>query len=246
MSALDHAFRITHLLIRTGQLAIDKAVATRFIKHAIAQAKDTTSSNVPGPAAHIRLNDNNNDTGGGDGTASRDACVPIKVTEKMLEREKYHEALREEDLASDDDDDGALEVIDDEEDGPSSNEPETGRTPSPPLRELEFDPASSKEKGKGKGKGKAGTVVDVTSAPIPDDNPPSSTTASKRRRPPMDPFAGLYRFRSLVSSYLSQPSFLFTGYGDSPDTRSVASADTSAATSTLRSGTKIRRVHMED
>lgn len=173
----------------------------------------------------------------------------------MLEREKYHEALREEDLASDDDDDdddGALEVIDDEEDGPSSNEPEAGRTPSeedasPPLRESEFDAASSKEKGKGKGKAGAVVGVQVTSTPLPDDPPPSSTTAGKRSRPPMDPFAGLYRFRSLESSYLPQPSFLFAGYGDSPDTRSSAApADTSTATSTLRSGTKIRRIHMED
>jgi hypothetical protein len=123
----------------------------------------------------------------------------------MLEREKYHEALREEDLASDADDDGALEVIDDEEDGPYNNEPEAGRTPSEEdashsLRESEFDAASSKVKGKGKGKAKA--VVYGTSTPLPDDPPPSETTAGKRSRPPMDPFAGSYRFRSLESFYL--------------------------------------------
>ena len=203
MSALDLAFHISFINFalddhhHTGQLAIDKVAATRFIKHAIAQVKDTTPNNVPGPSAHVRPNDNNNDTGGG--AASRNVRVPLKVTEKMLEREKYYEALREEDLASDDD--GGLEVIDDEEDGPS-NGTEAGRTPSeedafPPLRESKSDATSSKEKGKGKAK----AVVDGTSTPLPDDPPPSETNAEKRRRPPMDPFAGLYCFRFVASSY---------------------------------------------
>jgi hypothetical protein len=124
----------------------------------------------------------------------------------MLEREKYHEALREEALESDDG--GDLEVIDDAEDEPS-DEPEVGRTPpdedaSPPLRQSKLD-AVSKEKGKGKGKAKA----DGTPPPILGD-PPSETTTGKRKRPPMDPFAGLCPFSPPQFSLLSQSSpFLF-------------------------------------
>jgi hypothetical protein len=163
------------------------------------------------------------------------------MTEKMLEREKYHETLREEALESDDG--GDLEVIDDVEDEPS-DEPEVGRTPSdedasPPLRQSKLD-AASKEKGKGKGKAKA----DGTPPPILGDSP-SETTAGKRKRPPMDPFAGLCPFSPPQISLLSQPILsFFTGYGDGQDTRSPgAPADTSSAT---RSGTKVRRIHAED
>jgi hypothetical protein len=129
------------------------------------------------------------------------------MTEKMLEREKYHETLREEALESDDG--GDLEVIDDVEDEPS-DEPEVGRTPSdedasPPLRQSKLD-AASKENGKGKGKAKA----DGTPPPIL-GYPPSETTAGKRKRPPMDPFAGLCPFSPPRFPFLSQPSppFLF-------------------------------------
>ena len=90
----------------TGQLAIDKAAASRFIKNAIAQAKDTIPTSVSGPS-HVRPIDED-----GDGKArAHDVLVPAKQTEKMLEREKYHEALREEALLETDDDDH-LEVID--------------------------------------------------------------------------------------------------------------------------------------
>jgi len=82
--------------------------------------------------------------------------------------------------------------------------------------------AASKEKGKGKGKAKA--VADgAPPSPMLGD-PPSKTAAGKRKRPPIDPFAG---------------------YGGGQDTGSPgAPADTSSATS--RSGTKVRRIHIED
>ncbi|KAH9004140.1 hypothetical protein EDB86DRAFT_3062472 [Lactarius hatsudake] len=69
------------------QFAIDRAAATRFIKHAIAQAKDAPPTPTPesGPSTRVPL-----DT---EGTAD---TVPAKVTEKMLERERYQRALREE------------------------------------------------------------------------------------------------------------------------------------------------------
>ncbi len=177
---------------RTGQLAIDKVAASRFIKHAIAQAKDTRPITVSSPTPHIRVNDNDNDGGGsGSGAATaHDVRVPIKMTEKMLEREKYHEALREEAQASDDG--GDLEVFDGE-DEPSD---EAGRTP-PEEDASSYSPlqAPSSEldaAGKQKGKGKAKAVVGGT--PIHDIPPASETAGGKRRRLPVDPFAGLCRF----------------------------------------------------
>ena len=51
--------RRLNLITYVGQVAIDRAAATRFIKHAIAQAKDTPSTNdsvpVPGPSTHTRI-----------------------------------------------------------------------------------------------------------------------------------------------------------------------------------------------
>lgn len=109
----------------------------------------------------------------------------------MLEREKYHEALREEAQASGDDDGGGdLEVFDGE-DEPSD---EAGRTPPEEADASSYSPlqASSSDldaAGKQKGKGKAKAV-----APMHDVPPPSETAAGKRRRPPVDPFAGFVPF----------------------------------------------------
>jgi len=206
------------------QLAIDKVAASRFIKHAIAQAKDTRPIAVSSsPTTHVPSNDNGNDNGasGSAAATAHDVRVPvIKVTEKMLERAKYHEALREEAQASDDG--GDLEVFDGE-DEPSD---EAGRTP-PEEDASSHSPlqATSSElgaAGKQKGKGKAKAVAGGT--PIHDDVPPrSETAAGKRRRPPVDPFAG---------------------YGDGQDTAAPVDAD--LTTNTSRSGTKVRRVHKQD
>ncbi|KAI9444913.1 hypothetical protein H4582DRAFT_1806483 [Lactarius indigo] len=88
------------------QFAIDRAAATRFIKHAIAQAKDTppTPTSDSGPSTRVPSN--------AEGTADT-VPVPVKVTEKMLERERYQRALREEE--QEEDSDGDLEVIDGED-----------------------------------------------------------------------------------------------------------------------------------
>ena len=84
------------------------------------------------------------------------------MTEKMLEREKYHEALREEaQLASDDDDGEHLEIIDND-DG---------------------------DEQEGRDEGEANAAV-ASPTPIQDVPPPSTAPARKRRRPPIDPFAG--------------------------------------------------------
>ncbi|KAI9454830.1 hypothetical protein F5148DRAFT_1369944 [Russula earlei] len=188
------------------QLAIDKAAATRFIKQAIARAKDATTTpiSVPGPssvaATHVRFADD--DDGGGGGAARvadvvRDA-PPKAATDKMLEREKYHKALREEDASLASEDGGDLEVIDDEQqqrppddqedvDGDSDKPPSEGPPPSPKIKERS---RSRSKKGKGKGKEKAKAVI---GSPLPDVAPaaPSEIVPGKRRRPPVDPFAGM-------------------------------------------------------
>ncbi|KAF8273035.1 hypothetical protein EI94DRAFT_1564974, partial [Lactarius quietus] len=101
------------------QFAIDRAAATRFIKHAIAQVKDAplapTSDSGPTTA---RVSSNADDP-----AATAPVLVPVKVTEKMLEREQYQQTLREEDREEETED---LKVIDGgEDDGerPSDNPP---------------------------------------------------------------------------------------------------------------------------
>ena len=81
----------------TGTAQVDKAAATRFIKHAIAQVK---VGRPPGQ-----------DEGQASGSGSSDARVPVKITSKMREREEYQQRLREE--PSDEEED-ELEVFDDD------------------------------------------------------------------------------------------------------------------------------------
>jgi len=201
--------------------AVDKAAATRFIKHAIAQAKDTApTTSVPGPstASHIRFDDGDNHNGGSSssGAAHGASVVPAKMTAKMLEREKYHKALQEEDgqQAGEGGEEEVLEVFDEQEPDVAHRLPsEEGASPH---QVTEFEAAA----GKGKGKAKAKAAVPLT----PDDSH-SEATAGKRRRPPVDPFAG---------------------YGDGPDTRpSGTSAETGSKPSASRSGAKVRRIHIE-
>jgi hypothetical protein len=80
----------------------------------------------------------------------------------MLEREKYHEALREEAQLASDDDGEHLEIIDNDE----------------------GDEVEERDEGK------ANAAHMASPIPIPDVPPPSTAAARKRRRPPIDPFAG--------------------------------------------------------
>jgi hypothetical protein len=171
---------------RTGQLAIDKAAATRFIKNAIAQANNTIPTNAsntgPGPATttHPHIGDESGNGNANDKT--NDARFPTKITEKMLEREKYLEALREEAQLASDEDEEHLEIIDnddgDEHDGDEQEE---------------------------KDEGKANAAAVASPIPIPEVSPPPSAGTRKRRRPAIDPFAGLCG--SLISSCFSFPSY---------------------------------------
>ncbi|KAA1467774.1 C1D-domain-containing protein [Dentipellis sp. KUC8613] len=88
------------------QLAVDKAAATRFIKHAITQAQ--SSAPVAGPSTHVKFDEQ--------GTP-HDVRPPVVVTSKMLEREQYHKNLKE---ADSDDEDADLDVIDGEDDEKAS------------------------------------------------------------------------------------------------------------------------------
>lgn len=146
--------------LHTGQFAIDRAAATRFIKHAIAQAKDIppASTSDSGPTtAHVTLN--------ADRTADT-VPAPVKVTEKMLEREQYQRALREEEHMEEECED--LKVIDGEED--DDGERSSDNYP----RQLEASGVPLATKGKSR--------------------VPSETSSGKRRRQHIDPFAGLRTF----------------------------------------------------
>jgi exosome complex protein LRP1 len=104
-----------------------------------------------------------NESGNGNANdKAHNVRVPTKITEKMLEREKYLEALREEVQLESDEDGDHLEVIDND-DGDEEEE---------------------------RDEGKANAAV-ASPIPIPDVPPPPSAAARKRRRPSIDPFAGL-------------------------------------------------------
>lgn len=83
----------------TGKFAVDKGVANRFIKHAIAQVK---YGRPPGQDEGVS-------------SEQQDVRVPVKVTEKMAARAQYEKELKE--LGSEEEDD--LEVIDDAEEDSS-------------------------------------------------------------------------------------------------------------------------------
>ena len=92
----------------TGQFAIDRAAANRFIKRAIAQAKDITPTltSDSGPTTTRILSKS-------DGTADTEPVpASVKMSVKMLEREQYQRALCEEEH---EEESGDLKVINGEE-----------------------------------------------------------------------------------------------------------------------------------
>jgi hypothetical protein len=120
---VSHTHSQSHRICRhhTGQFAVDRAAATRFIKHAIAQAKDIppASASDSGPTDRVPPN-----TDGPANTAP--VLAPVKVTEKMLEREEYQRALREE---GSEEESGDLKVIDGGE-GDNDDEQSSDNSPS--------------------------------------------------------------------------------------------------------------------
>ena len=81
-------------------MGIDKAAAGRFIKHAIAQAKNAHLVDEPSDAAAASSSSSNHER------------VPVKVTSKMLARAEYEKELKE--VGSEEEED--LEVFDEEAD----------------------------------------------------------------------------------------------------------------------------------
>ncbi|PBL00674.1 hypothetical protein ARMGADRAFT_1073015 [Armillaria gallica] len=132
----------------TRHIEIDKAAAGRFIKHAITQAKlgrppgEALPEPTPGPS-NVR--------------------VPVKVTEKMLQRQQYEKEMKERD-AAEGSEESDLEVFDDEKMDEDDNE----------------KVVDVKGKGKAKEQNDEGKLsVDA-----------STTPGTKRRRATVDPFAG--------------------------------------------------------
>ncbi|RPD82251.1 C1D-domain-containing protein [Lentinus tigrinus ALCF2SS1-7] len=168
--------------------AVDKAAANRFIKHAIAQAKE--SSQTPGAGAssntHIRFDAAGNAPSPAPGPSSsstpRAPPAPGKVTSKMLARAEWQKQVAagqvgDVDMDEDDDEADALEVFDEDED---EGDEEDG----------ELEKVSSKAKGKGRA---ADGQEDAKAA-----------GGKKRRRPAVDPFAGYGDEASTKSSKSSK------------------------------------------
>ncbi|KAK0246168.1 Sas10/Utp3/C1D family-domain-containing protein [Armillaria nabsnona] len=140
----------------TRHIEIDKAAAGRFIKHAITQAKlgrppgEAPLEPTPGPSG-VR--------------------VPVKVTEKMLQRQQYEKEMKERD-AAEGSEESDLEVFDDEKMDEDDNE----------------KVVDVKGKGKAKEQNDEGKLsIDA-----------STTPGTKRRRAAVDPFAGQFPFRTLL------------------------------------------------
>ncbi|THH12281.1 hypothetical protein EW146_g7757 [Bondarzewia mesenterica] len=179
------------------QLVVDKAAAGRFIKHAISQARAAPPQPAPGPSTHLKYDD--------DGTP-RDVRVPIRVTDKMREREKYQKELREADEAEEEEED--LEMFDDDDE---------------PVEISSAGASGMEDKGKGKAKASSIDLSEGTaSAPV---------ARSKRRRPPVDPFAGYGDNTPARPTSAKRPKITNTeGSSDMPV--DIAAEDVSSGTGT--------------
>lgn len=134
---------------------VDRAAAGRFIKHAISEAKESAASNAQAGPSKVQPS----------------TIVPIRITEKMREREKYQQELAAE-SSDDSNDDEVLEIIDDEDDDGEDNALSLSKTEM-----------------------KSTTATRVTSMKT-SDNEPTKGQKKKRTRP-MDPF-GCKSFNVLI------------------------------------------------
>ncbi|KAF8910068.1 hypothetical protein CPB84DRAFT_1764539, partial [Gymnopilus junonius] len=147
---------------------IDKEAATRFIKHAIAQAKWKKT-----PAEEAQ------EEGQGQSSTAAPSSIPVKVTQKMLDRAAYEKELKAQD-AMEDEEDGTLEVYN-EEDEDNGMQMDVG----PDSTRVDSSPTKGKAK--------------ETTEPI------TSADSKKRRRPGVDPFAG-YGEDSITTGSPSGPT----------------------------------------
>ncbi len=178
---------------------MDKAAANRFIKHAIAQAKDQAPSPGAGSSnTHIRFDTDGNVPAASASSSSpstpRAPPAPTKVTSKMLARAEWQkqvaaDEVRDADMgeADDGDDDAdALEVFDEEDDGDDAEDAE---------------PEKVSSKAKGKGRAADGESVGKAAG------------AKKRRRAAVDPFAGASLRPRGIYSWRAH-TLCLPGYGD--------------------------------
>lgn len=145
----------------TGKFGIDKAAAGRFIKHAIAQAKNAHLVDEPSDAATATA------TATAASSSSNHERVPVKVTSKMMARAEYEKELKE--LGSEEEED--LEVFDEEAAVKDDEAMITTDDPPEETRPMRLD----------KGKGRASEEEQSKGEQVP---------SSRRKRPRVDPFSG--------------------------------------------------------
>lgn len=92
-----------HNLVSSERTEIDKAAATRFIKHAIAQAqwKETAAEED---------DEDNNDNDNTQQIISSSSYTPVKITSKMIQRAAYEKEIKEQDTMGTDEDE-ELEIF---------------------------------------------------------------------------------------------------------------------------------------
>lgn len=134
------------LIERTS--TIDKAAANRFIKHAISQAiQDSKATNAES------------------GPSQPSTFVPGRVTDKMLERERYQQNLKD---ASSDSEEG-VEIIDD-------------------VKQTVEDSDIVPSEVKGKRKEEAPSAAVESDLGVQSNVHLSKSSKSSKRKRPMDPF----------------------------------------------------------
>ncbi|KAI0756294.1 Sas10/Utp3/C1D family-domain-containing protein [Daedaleopsis nitida] len=186
--------------------AVDKAAANRFIKHAIAQAKEdiqnpSAPSSSSSAARHIRFDEHGNAPSSSSTPSvagpSRPkpsgpplaASIPVKVTAKMRAREEWQRKLAAGDDADAEmgvdaeggDDADVLQVFDEEDEGQGSDSDSDAEDAEPPT---------ASQKSKGKGRAKANDKGKGRSNPAEEQSARAAAGGKKRRRAAVDPFAG--------------------------------------------------------
>ncbi len=189
----------SHKLERTTE--VDKAAASRFIKHALSEAQlqqdKAKASQLSWKKTSAEEAQESSSSSSEDEqqqkkpNAKPQHKIPPKITSKMLERQQYDKEPREQDFDNEDEVFDQSAQVDDECTSQSAD-----------------DLLSAKEQGK-KDKGKA------KANPNPSGDASSSVTmahaTSKRHRPAMDPFVASGLF-CIVSTSLSSAHILRTGF----------------------------------
>ncbi|KZT30935.1 C1D-domain-containing protein [Neolentinus lepideus HHB14362 ss-1] len=145
--------------------AVDKAAATRFIKHAITQLETNEASAKEAGPSHIRFTDIETNP-----TSASTAPIPVRVTSKMKARARYEKEMKE--LGSEEE--GELQVYDDVEDNQNLSPKEDSLEARPPKRRRpEVDPFAgygSDHETRNKASKKGKTTAEASSTPAAGDS----------------------------------------------------------------------------